>query len=271
MKKIIAYIASILLALGMYAFQPLLNTAFAATEYSLTPIQPSELPPSIKKAKSASVSILISKPVQQTRIIYGDVAADYPDSEGLHVYVPMGYENVTVTKPVGIGSGFIGTHDGRVITAKHVVDDPDAHYTVILDDGTEKPATVAYKDPDNDIAVVKIDGKYPTTATLGNSDALIPGQNVTAIGNAAQYGKSLSEGSVVGFSKSIAAAARQNEVENLSGLIETSAPMVPGFSGGPTIDADGAVIGMSIAIDAKNGLGFLIPINVIRKSIAATS
>lgn len=268
MKKIIPYIATAFMAFAMYAFHAPINTASAA-EYTLTPMQPNDLSPEIQRAKSASVSILIMKPVQQTRIIYGDAFPDDRSPDGFDVYVPIGYENATTTDIIGVGSGFIGTRDGRIITAKHVVDDPEAKYIVMLDDGTEKPATVEYKDPHNDIAIVKIDGEYPTIATLGDSALLEAGQDITAIGNAAQYGRSMSEGSIVGFDRDIEAIAYEDTTEHLSGLIETTAPMIPGYSGGPTLDANGVVIGMSIATDGESGRGYSIPINIVKRSIGA--
>jgi serine protease Do len=204
------------------------------------------------------VTIEISKNITQEEIIYAQLDLDF--------FIPIDIQPVTVNKKTGVGSGFIISHNGFVATNKHVVLDPTATYTVVLNDGVRKPAKVYYRDPNNDVAVLKIDGIWPTIARL-STDMLL-NEPVSALGNA--YGiesNAISSGKIIGFNKNVTASDREI-TEKLSGLIQTSVHVVPGFSGGPLVDNHGNVIGINVAADAgKNNSSFAVPIRAIYQDI----
>ena len=174
-----------------------------------------------------------------------------------------------------IGSGFIVSSDGLVVTSKHVVGDVGATYHVITN--TNKTYTVknVYRDPLNDIALLKINpsdnpGETLKPVTMGDSSNLQVGQFVVAIGTAlGQFKNTVTTGVISGLGRSITAGDEfQGYVENLNNVIQTDAAINPGNSGGPLVDSSGEVIGINTAI-AQNGqnIGFALPINVVKNSI----
>lgn len=174
---------------------------------------------------------------------------------------------------VGGGSGFIVAKDGLVVTNRHVVDDDDAQYTVVLSDGQEFPAKLISKDPLNDLAVVKIQtkegqSKLPdfVSVQFGDSSNLKVGQRVLAIGNAlAEYQNTVTAGIISAMGREIVAADARGSSETLSGLLQTDAAINPGNSGGPLVNLAGEVIGVNVAIAASaNGIGFAIPANDVK-------
>jgi S1-C subfamily serine protease len=170
---------------------------------------------------------------------------------------------------VGGGSGFIVSPDGYVVTNKHVVDDPVAEYTVLLNNEKKYPAKVLARDTVNDLAVLKIDATNLPTVILGDSSNLKVGQKVIAIGNAlGEFRNTVSTGVVSGLSRSITAGGTGNARENLTGVIQTDASINPGNSGGPLLDIKGQVIGINTAIaQGAQNIGFAIPINEVKNSI----
>lgn len=178
----------------------------------------------------------------------------------------------TEKRKVGGGSGFIFSQDGLVITNKHVVEDENAEYTVILNDATEYPAEVLGLDPLNDLAVLKINPEseseeeievtFPFIA-LGDSNEMKVGQRVVAIGNAlAEYENTVTTGVISAKDRSIVAGGSMQGTESLNNLLQTDAAINPGNSGGPLVNLNGEVIGINTAIATNaNGIGFAIPIN----------
>src|SRR6516165_3363580 len=144
----------------------------------------------------------------------------------------------------GIGSGFIINEDGEIITNNHVVNG-SRNLTVTLSDKKQYPATVLGIDRRNDIAILKIkaDKKLPYVK-LGNSDNLVVGQKVLAIGNPFGLEGTLTTGIVSSLGRSL----QSDEGVQLEGLIQTDAAINPGNSGGPLLDSSGNVIGINTAI-----------------------
>ncbi len=166
---------------------------------------------------------------------------------------------------VGSGSGFIISTDGLIITNRHVVEDAAANYTVVLNDGSQFPATVIDRDTILDIAIIEIEPGYDLPyLQFGDSSALKIGQRVIAIGNSlGEFSNTVSAGIISGLSRSIIAGGN-GTTERLEGVIQTDASINPGNSGGPLLDITGKVIGVNVAVaaDAEN-IGFAIPINSI--------
>jgi len=170
---------------------------------------------------------------------------------------------------VGGGTGFIITEDGYILTNKHVVADKDAKYAVTLSDGTEYEAELIGTDLFNDVGALKIDAANLATAELGDSDKLVIGQTVVAIGNAlAEFSNTVTTGVVSGISRSIVASDGIGSSEKLEGVIQTDAAINPGNSGGPLISTKGKAIGINAAtvLGAEN-VGFAIPINTAKKDL----
>ncbi len=180
-------------------------------------------------------------------------------------------QNFTTTVQVGSGTGFFISQDGYLLTNKHVVSNTSANYTVDLADG-EVPVEVVYRDSDYDLAVVKITpasglagGNYPTI-TLADSSGVKMGQSVTGIGNA--YGElndSISSGEVSGLDRSALVLDRTGGIERMRGLIQTSARLYPGDSGGPLLDERGQAIGVNVASAIGEEVSFAIPINAAKQ------
>ena len=178
----------------------------------------------------------------------------------------------TQLQQVGGGSGFIVSSDGLILTNKHVVSDTGASYSVLTNDGKTYTAKVLARDPNQDLAVLKINATGLPTVTLGDSNGLALGQTAIAIGNAlGQFSNTVSVGVVSGLSRTVTASSPVTGVnETISGVIQTDAAINPGNSGGPLLNLDGKVIGINTAIasNAQN-IGFAIPIDQATHDIAS--
>ena len=160
----------------------------------------------------------------------------------------------------GSGSGFIVNADGTILTNNHVVRG-SSQLTVKLSDLKSYKAKVLGTDARNDLALIRIDaGRKLPTLRLGDSDALVVGQKVLAIGN--PFG--LFEGTLTtGIVSSLNRSIQTEEDHKLEGMIQTDAAINPGNSGGPLLDSHGSVIGINTAIYGQGniGIGFAMPVN----------
>jgi S1-C subfamily serine protease len=158
----------------------------------------------------------------------------------------------------GVGSGFIVSVNGEILTNAHVVAGVKT-VTVTLKDGRNFKGTVMGSDLVTDVAVVKIDANNLPTAALGNSDQLKPGEWAIAIGNPLGLDNTVTTGIISATERSSGALGFSNERVN---FLQTDAAINPGNSGGPLLNAQGQVIGMNTAIiQGAQGIGFAIPIN----------
>ena len=160
----------------------------------------------------------------------------------------------------GTGSGFIINSDGQILTNNHVVQGAQ-QLTVKLADQKEYKAKVLARDPRSDLALIRIEtsGKLPSLH-LGESDNLVVGQKVLAIGNPFGFQGALTTGIVSSLDRTIQTEDSQIPLE---GMIQTDAAINPGNSGGPLLDSHGNVIGINTAIygQSYSGIGFAMPIN----------
>jgi S1-C subfamily serine protease len=159
----------------------------------------------------------------------------------------------------GTGTGFVISPEGEILTNNHVAGG-GSQLTVTLSDKKVYKARVIGFDPRNDLALIKIDAprKLPTMR-LGDSDHLVVGQKVLAIGNPFQFEGTLTTGIVSSLDRSI-----DTEERKLEGMIQTDAAINPGNSGGPLLDSHGNVIGINTAIygaQGSIGIGFAMPIS----------
>ncbi|EKD52434.1 MAG: protease Do [uncultured bacterium] len=219
----------------------------------------------VKKASPAVVSIIVTKDLPTIERRLYSPFGDYFPWYQVPVYKQRGYEK----KTIGGGTGFIVTKDGYVVTNRHVVSDPQAEYTVLMNDKQKFPAKVLVRYELNDVAILKITGNDFPTIELGNSDALQVGQTVVAIGNAlGEYQNTVSQGVISGLSRSIAATGQDPYAQYLFDLIQTDAAINLGNSGGPLISLGGQVIGINTAIAyGSQNIGFAIPINSVKNII----
>jgi len=169
-----------------------------------------------------------------------------------------------------IGTGFIISDDGLIVTNKHVVADTAAKYKVVI--GKDKVLEVKniYRDPSNDLAILKVDAKDLPTVTMGDSDKLKVGQTVIAIGTAlGEFRSTVTKGVISGLGRGITAGSPIQGSEKLDNVIQTDAAINPGNSGGPLFNSTGEVIGVNVAVSQNGqGIGFALPINLVKASIS---
>ena len=165
-------------------------------------------------------------------------------------------------KQESLGSGIIVSPNGYVLTNNHVVEGADEVKVRFGEPRKEFKATVIGRDADADVAVLKIEATGLPAATLGDSDQLQVGDTVLAIGDPFDIGLTVTHGIV-------SALGRNNlQLEQFEDFIQTDAPINPGNSGGALLDTKGRVVGINTAIlshtGGSNGVGFAIPINLVR-------
>ena len=173
-------------------------------------------------------------------------------------------------QPEDIGSGFIVSSDGLIVTNKHVVSDTTFTYKVVTSDNKEHDVKQISRDPSNDIAVIKIDASGLKPVDLGDSTNLQVGQFVVAIGTAlGEFRNTVTQGVISGLGRGITAgSAFEGYVERLDDVIQTDAAINPGNSGGPLLNSVGQVIGINVAVaSGAQNIGFAIPISVVKKSL----
>ena len=164
-----------------------------------------------------------------------------------------------------LGSGVILSQNGYIVTNSHVIENADEITVSVGDDQKEYKAKLIGKDPDSDLAVIKIEAKGLVPIKLGYSSNLLVGDIVFAIGNPFGVGQSVTQGIVSALNKNMVGI---NRYEN---FIQTDAPINPGNSGGALVDSRGALIGINTAILSRsggnNGIGFAIPVKMVKNIV----
>lgn len=176
-------------------------------------------------------------------------------------------QNQNLPRIQDIGSAFIVSEDGLIVTNKHVVSDTDIKYKVITKEDKEYDVQKIYRDPSNDLAIIKINGSKLTPVKLGDSDNLKVGQMAIAIGTAlGEFRNTVTVGVISGLGRGITAGSPfEGFSERLDNVIQTDAAINPGNSGGPLLNSSGAVIGVSVAISQEGqNIGFALPINLVK-------
>jgi 2-alkenal reductase len=168
----------------------------------------------------------------------------------------------------GSGSGVVVSEDGLIITNNHVVEGA-TELDVVFADGTAQDATLVGTDPLSDIALIEVDDAVPAVAALGDSDGLLQGEFVLAIGSPlGNFRNTVTAGVVSALGRSVGP---------LEGLIQTDASINRGNSGGPLINLNGEVVGINTLVvrggggggvfgpaDQAEGLGFAVPSSIVR-------
>lgn len=164
-------------------------------------------------------------------------------------------------KQQSLGTGFVITDDGYLLTNNHVVERAD-EITVKLYNGKEYKAKIVGRDKDTDIAVIKIEAKGLKPASIGDSDAMNVGDWVVAVGSPFGLEQTVTQGIISAKGRIIGAGPYDD-------FLQTDAAINPGNSGGPLVNLDGEVIGINSAITSRSGgyegVGFAIPVNMAKK------
>lgn len=162
----------------------------------------------------------------------------------------------------GVGSGFIISQDGHILTNAHVVENAD-EVTVVLKDGRRFVGKVVGADPVTDVAVIDVEATNLPKVKLGNSENIVPGSWAIAIGNPLGLNNTVTQGIISATGRSGSDIGIQDKRLD---FIQTDAAINPGNSGGPLLNAQGEVIGVNTAIiGGAQGLGFAIPIDTAQR------
>ena len=213
--------------------------------------------PIVKRASLAVVNIDVEKIARRSRTPF-----PFDDDPIFKHFFGDSFKDFTRSVPMkGMGSGFIVSKEGLILTNNHVVDKVDKiTVSVLLPDGSKKtyPATLKGNDPTYDLAVIKIepDTDLPVLE-LGDSDAVEVGEYVVAIGNPYGFEQTVTTGVISAKNRSIHA-----QDINFDDFMQTDAAINPGNSGGPLLNMEGEVIAINTAIiPYAQGMGFAVPVN----------
>ncbi len=217
----------------------------------------------VKEAMPAVVFVQVEKTIEQGPSPFGgqDPFGMFNDPFFQRFFGPQFRQRPRKFKQRGQGSGFIISSDGYILTNNHVVGGADS-ISVKLADGRKFKAKVIGKDPQSDVAVIKINATGLPVLPLGNSDALQVGEWVIAIGNPFGLTQTVTVGVVSAKGRS------RLGITDYEDYIQTDAAINPGNSGGPLINIHGQAIGINSAIFSRSGgymgIGFAIPINMAK-------
>ncbi len=163
-----------------------------------------------------------------------------------------------------LGSGFVWSSDGIIVTNNHVVEGA-SKITVNFQDGSQHNAKLVGVDPDSDVAVLRVEGRGLPAAPIGTSSDLMIGETVVAVGNPFGLSGTVTTGVVSALGRSVPS---KEEARTFTDFIQTDASINPGNSGGPLLNIEGKVIGINTAIIAQaQGIGFAIPVDRAKKVI----
>ncbi len=239
---------------------PLLATLLFMASQMLLPLSPasatSRVPLSfanlVSKVKHSVVNISTTHIVKESPLI----PFFMPNTPFGNFFGPMPQVKMKV---YALGSGFVISSDGLILTNNHVVDNATS-IKIKLDNGTEYKAKIIGRDPKTDLALIKVtpDKNFPKPLKLGNSDKIRVGDWVVAVGNPFGLGQTVTAGIISAKGRVIGEGPYDD-------FLQTDAAINPGNSGGPLFDLKGEVIGINTAIlNRGQNIGFAIPINIAK-------
>ncbi|NTU73371.1 trypsin-like serine protease [Candidatus Roizmanbacteria bacterium] len=271
MKKILLFISIVLIVLAIIQQTPLagklhLNKYLPSTQVT----SPQNNTKQVVVYEESVITQVVANSLPSVVTVGINKTTSAQDRYEINPFDPFApFRQVTGTQQKieqNIGSGFIATKDGLIITNKHVVSDTTATYQILTNDNKKYTVDKIYRDPLNDLAILKISASNLKPLSLGNSSNLQLGQLVIAIGTPlGEFRNTVTHGIVSGLGRGITAGSPyEGYVEKLDNVIQTDAPISPGNSGGPLLNSKGEVIGINTAV-AQEGqnIGFAIPANVI--------
>ncbi len=210
----------------------------------------------VEKLKPSVVNISTTNTIRGGGLFPRSQKSPYGSKNPLEEFFEQFFKNQPDVKRRGLGSGFVISEDGYIVTNNHVIHRAD-DIDVVLEDGSEYEAKVVGKDAKTDLAVLKIEPDHKLqTVKFGNSDNLRIGDWVIAIGNPFGFGYTVTSGIVSAKGRTLGLGAYDD-------FIQTDASLNPGNSGGPLFNLQGEVVGVNTAIIARGqGIGFAIPIDL---------
>jgi serine protease Do len=264
MKREVMKIRLLLLGvalLSVIAFMLTVEYAHAAQSY-INPTKPTRFADLADKVKGSVVNI------STTQVVEGNPLMPFlgPDSPFGDFFGPNIPKKFFGNRPQGkmkthaLGSGFVISKEGLIITNNHVVEKA-TEIKIKLMSGKEYDAKLVGKDPKTDLALIQVapDKDFPEPEVLGDSDAMRVGDRVMAVGNPFGLGHTVTTGIISAKSRILGAGPYDD-------FLQTDAAINPGNSGGPLFNMDGKVIGINTAIVAQGqGIGFAIPVNMAKE------
>lgn len=230
----------------------------------------------VNTANEAVVSVIITKdmPIIEQYFEEGTspFSSNFDQFFGFNPYqfqVPRYRQNGTEEREIGGGTAFFISADGLLLTNKHVIDDKEADYTILLNDERRLEAKVVAIDPLNDIAILKVEGNNFNYLELETELPQL-GQTAIAIGNAlAEFRNTVSIGVVSGLQRNVTAGStRYGQLTELEEIIQTDTAINQGNSGGPLLNSLGKVIGMNTAVAANaQNISFSIPAADLQRAV----
>lgn len=210
-------------------------------------------------AKKAVPGVVHVKTIQMGREYVGNPFMDF------WFGTPSKSREVPMT--TGYGSGVIISEDGYIITNNHVIRESDK-VMVVLNDKKEYEAKIIGQDPNTDIALLKIEGKGLPYVEYGNSDDVVLGEWVLAVGNPYNLTSTVTAGIISAKARELGMNRGQMSLES---FLQTDAAVNPGNSGGALVNANGELIGINTAIQSPtgsySGYSFAVPVNIARKVV----
>lgn len=207
-------------------------------------------------AKKTVPAVVNVTPVQMGKVLYGNPLDFWFGGRAQVREEPM---------DMGIGSGVIITEDGYIITNNHVIDKSDK-VMVTLNDKRKFEAKLIGTDPGTDIALLKIDATGLQPIEYGNSDEVVLGEWVLAVGNPYNLTSTVTAGIISAKARGLGGKM------NLESFLQTDAAVNPGNSGGALVNTKGELIGINTAIQSPtgsySGYSFAVPVNVARKVVS---
>ena len=240
--------------------------AFSFLLVSFLPFRAIALPNSFADLAAAQAGAVVN--ISTTKVIQGRHGLPpgfrAPNGSPFNQFFHDFLRNVPPQEQHALGTGFVISQNGYIVTNNHVVDGAD-EIVVKMKSGKEYPAKLIGTDKKLDVALLKVKATGLQTVTLGNSDALRVGDWVVAIGNPFGLSQTVTAGIVSAKGRVIGAGPYDH-------FIQTDAAINPGNSGGPLFNLKGEVIGINTAIYSRSGgnlgIGFAIPINMAKPIIA---
>ncbi|MFA4955008.1 MAG: trypsin-like peptidase domain-containing protein [Patescibacteria group bacterium] len=270
----LAIVSSALTTLALLTLAANLRTGFfplAQTDENKTLNVPKDAPPSDFEAQTIGV-VNHAQPA----VVAVAISANLPNAQNrfgsLSLEAQTEAQNTNSVRVAG-GSGFFVSSDGLIVTNRHVVKNElfgtNVTYSIRTDGGKIYPATLVAVDPVLDLAFLKVEGRDFPILRFADSDRVVTGQSVIAIGNALdEFDNTVTRGVVSGINRRVVAGDGATS-EVIEEAVQTDAAINPGNSGGPLLDLRGQVVGVNTAIsDRGQLLGFAIPSNAVSRVLS---
>lgn len=174
------------------------------------------------------------------------------------------------SEDLGLGSGIIISKQGYILTNQHVVGINSKKCYVTTENGETYDGKIIWTNSDIDLAIIKVEEIFNTAINIGDSNSVRIGEEVYAIGNPIGYEfqRTVTGGIISAINRTVKIKNEDESYSYMSNLIQTDATINPGNSGGPLINKEGEIIGINtIKITSAEGIGFAIPINIVRPII----